>query len=92
MSMIIIYRFHDGPEPVISRGVMECLVNHIKAYGPITSLDAWAHDWEITSHYVNRCAHLAAHRGLLKLTRQEGAPGRPYKVELSSSQEETHEN
>ena len=79
--MIAIYRFHDG-EPTVSRGVMECLVNHVRAYGPITSLDAWAHEWMLDPRHVRSCAHRAAQSGLLKLTRLEGAPGRPYRVEI----------
>jgi hypothetical protein len=79
--MLAFYRYHDGPIPLVSHGVCEALVNHIRAYGPITSLDAWAHEWDLTPKYVRRCAHQAEEKGLLKLTRLENKLGRPYKVE-----------
>ena len=88
--MIAIYHDHQG-EKTLSRGVTQCLMDHIRLYGPITCLDRWAIDWGITPWYVRRCAHRAAAQGLLKLTRLEDKPGHPYKVELTCL-EETHEN
>lgn len=86
--MITILRFHDGPEPIISRGVTQCLINHILAYGPIVSLDKWAHEWGLYPGWVRRCARQAADQGLLELTRLESVTGRPYKVDVKIKQEE----
>jgi hypothetical protein len=67
---------------VTSRGVEEYIVNYVKAYGHITSLDQWAHECGISPWYARQCAHAAERKRLVKLTRLCDIPGRPYKVTL----------
>lgn len=68
--------------PQVSIGVEQCLVHYVRNYGHIISLDRWAHEWGINPWWVRRCAHIAASKGLLKLTRLQNISGRPYKVSL----------
>ena len=77
------------PDFSITAGVEQCLVEHARLCGPITSLDAWAHRWGIDPDWVRRCAHRAADKGILRLERLSKLPGRPYRV--SSLEERHHE-
>jgi hypothetical protein len=66
----------------ISAGIEQFLVHYIQTYGEITCLDKWAHEWGISPYWINRCAHAAAKKRLLNLTRLENISGRPYQVTL----------
>ena len=73
--------------PYVERGVEEVLVNYVRCYGHITSLDAWAHEWGINPKWVRCCAHMAEEKGKLQLTRLQNTSGRPYKVTLKEARE-----
>ena len=67
-------------ETSVSLGVESCIVDYVRKFGPIVSLDRWANEKGITPWWVRRCAHRAAAKGLLQLTRLPNASGRPYRV------------
>lgn len=73
--------------PFVTMGFEKALVYYVKNFGEITSLDRFAHDVEVDPGWVRRCAHSAASKGLIKLTRLEDKAGRPYLV--SALEEET---
>jgi len=77
----------NDPIPNISIGVEECLVQYVRYYGPIVSLDSWAHEWNLTPDWVRKCAHSAAKKGLVKLTRLDDKAGKPYQVSLEEKNE-----
>jgi hypothetical protein len=84
--MIVVYMNAAGQE-TLSRGVEEWLVNYVRQYGHITCLENWALERELTPWYVQACAHAAARKGLLRMTRLENRPGQPYKVTLAQGGE-----
>ena len=71
-----------GKSHQVSFGVEQCLVHYVHAYGHIVSLDRWANDWGICPKWVRHCAHSAARKGLVDLTRLQNVSGRPYKVSI----------
>ena len=77
--MTTIFSEFEG-SPFISIGFEKALVYYVKHYGEFTSLDKFAHECEVNPEWVRRCAHSAASKGLIKLTRLEDKAGRPYKV------------
>ena len=77
--MITVYMNAAGQE-TLSRGVEEWLVNYVRQYGHITCLENWADERDLTPWYVQSCAHIAAKKGLVKLTRLQDRPGRPIMV------------
>jgi hypothetical protein len=78
--MIAIISQRSGEDPCISKGLEACLIRYVQTYGHITSLDRWAHEWNVSPWWVRQCAHNAARKGLLKLTRLHDVSGRPYRV------------
>ena len=78
----------DGsPNPCVRICVEDLLVHYVNTYGPIVGLDKWANDLGFAPWWVRSCAHRAAQKGLLQLTRLETQSGRPYRV--SALEEET---
>ena len=77
---------HSGEDPRVVKGVEEFIVEMVNNHGPITSLDQWAHEWELAPWWVRLCVLRAAAKGLVKLERLEHNVGRPYQV--SSLEEE----
>lgn len=69
------------------KGFEQKLVYYVRHHGEITSLDRFAHDTNYGPANARRCAHAAAAKGLIKLTRLEDKSGRPYRV--SALEEET---
>jgi len=63
-------------------GVEGYLVHYVKAYGNIVSLDQWAHLNGLNPWWVRECAHRAAEKKLIKLTRLNNAVGKPYQVSI----------
>jgi len=68
--------------PVSLLNVEVCIIVYVRNYGPIESLDKWAHELGYTPRWVRQCAHKAEKKGLVKLTRMVGTSGQPYKVTL----------
>jgi hypothetical protein len=66
--------------PVSIMNVETCIIVYVRSYGPINSLDKWAHEFGYTPWWVRQCAHSAERKGLVKLTRLEDTAGRPYQV------------
>ena len=83
---MIIVNFKDSPN--ISMGFEMALVRYCQTNGPIISLDKLAHAWGVSGRTARKCAHSAADKGKLKLTRLENANGRPY--EVRAEEEEKH--
>jgi hypothetical protein len=77
--MITVYMNAAGQE-TLSRGVEEWLVNYVCQYGHIICLENWARERDLTPWYVQACAHAAARKGLVKVTRLLDKPGRPIMV------------
>lgn len=65
------------------------LLYHALRFGKIVSLDKFAHNLGMDPRTVRSCAHSAAAKGLIKLTRLETQRGQPYQVE--ALEEEKHE-
>jgi hypothetical protein len=80
--------FDDSPFRPL--GFEKALVLYVQKNGQITSLEKLAHDEGITPWWLRHCAHSAAKKGLIKLTRLEDQSGRPYRV--SSLEEEKHDS
>jgi hypothetical protein len=70
--------------------VEKILLTQIHDRGEIISLDRWAHENEFTPWWARHCAHSAAQKGLIKLTRLSNKPGRPYRA--SSLEEKQYES
>jgi len=68
--------------PVSLLNVEVCIIVYVRNYGPIESLDKWAHEFGYTPWWVRQCAHSAERKGLVKLTRMPNQSGQPYKVTL----------
>lgn len=78
----------DFNDALFSRlGFEQRLMLYVKYNGDFTSLDKFAHDVGKDPTHVRACAHAAAAKGLIKLTRLEDKSGRPYRV--SALEEET---
>lgn len=77
----------DG-DPDVCLGVEGYILQYLKAYGEIVSLDRWAHKHGLTPWWVRQCAHNAAAKKQVQLTRMPSLRGNPYKVTLL---EERHE-
>jgi predicted ArsR family transcriptional regulator len=75
--------------PFIALGFEKALIHYVRTNGQITSLDRWANDLGINPSWVRHCAHSAAAKGLVKLTRLQNVSGRPYRV---TALEEKNEN
>jgi hypothetical protein len=60
-------------------GIRACLLFHLTARGPITSLERWAHDNDWTPWRVRRHAHTLQKQGYISLAPVRG-PGSPYRV------------
>lgn len=75
--------------PYVREGFEKRLLDYIRESGQITSLDKLAHEVGVDPKWVRHCAHSAASKGLVKMTRLKNKVGRPYRVTL---QEESHEN
>jgi hypothetical protein len=73
--------------PFIAMGFEKALLYYVRTVGPITSLDRFAHNQGVDPRTVRRCAHSAADKGLVKMTRLKNLSGRPYRV---SALEERH--
>jgi hypothetical protein len=64
--------------PVLLHGVEDAIVNYVRACGQITGLDPWAHERGIDSEWARKCAHRAAEKGLITMTRIQNKQGQPY--------------